>query len=153
MKAPSLVCKQQAGRPAERGAAQPASGWLSNAGPMHDPCSPCSMALACKPRTSLLFINLPQVNTVAVVSMPKSMAHAEGGWAKDDVEGLLRFRRKVEKDEDYIRTVVRLGAVVEDLVKQNNAIDIYEQYFTGRPVHTHAGVWVCGSSRSSRSGC
>lgn len=38
---------------------------------------------------------------------------------------------QVEKDEDYIRTVVRLGAVVEDLVKQNNAIDIYEQYFEG----------------------
>ena len=37
----------------------------------------------------------------------------------------------MEKDEDYIRTVVRLGAVVEDLVKQNNAIDIYEQYFEG----------------------
>jgi len=65
------------------------------------------------------------------------MSHAEGGWAKDDVEGLLRFRRKVEKDEDYIRTVVRLGGVVEELVKQNNAIDIYEQYFAG-------GCWWSG---------
>lgn len=30
-----------------------------------------------------------------VVSVPKGMAHAEGGWARDDVEGLLRFRKKV----------------------------------------------------------
>lgn len=78
-----------------------------------------------------------QANTVAVVSVPRGMSHAEGGWAKDDVEGLLRFRRKVEKDEDYIRTVVRLGGVVEELVKQNNAIDIYEQYFAG-------GCWWSG---------
>ncbi|PSC71021.1 dynein intermediate chain axonemal isoform B [Micractinium conductrix] len=74
-----------------------------------------------------------EANTVAVVSVSKGMAHADGGWDKDDVEALLRFRKKVEKDEDYIRTVVRLGAVVEDLVKQNNAIDIYEQYFEDLP--------------------
>ena len=43
----------------------------------------------------------------------------------------LRYRKKVEKDEDYIRTVSHLGASVEDLVKQNNVVDIYEEYFTG----------------------
>lgn len=42
-----------------------------------------------------------------------------------------RYRKKVEKDEDYIRTVVQLGAAVEGLVKQNNALDIYEEYFAG----------------------
>jgi hypothetical protein len=30
----------------------------------------------------------------------------------------LRYRKKVEKDEDYIRTVVQLGASIETLVKQ-----------------------------------
>jgi dynein intermediate chain 2 len=42
-----------------------------------------------------------------------------------------RYRKKIEKDEDYIRTVVQLGAAVEGLVKQNNALDIYEEYFAG----------------------
>ena len=42
-----------------------------------------------------------------------------------------RYRKKVEKDEDYIRTVAHLGASVENLVKQNNVVDIYEEYFTG----------------------
>lgn len=37
----------------------------------------------------------------------------------------------MEKDEDYIRTVVQLGAAVEGLVKQNNALDIYQEYFAG----------------------
>lgn len=41
------------------------------------------------------------------------------------------YRKKVEKDEDYIKTVVTLGSAIEDLVKQNNVVDIYEEYFTG----------------------
>lgn len=54
---------------------------------------------------------------------------------------VIRFRKKVEKDEDYIRTVVRLGGMVEQLIKQNNAIDIYEEYFAG-------GCWaVCLDGR------
>lgn len=43
----------------------------------------------------------------------------------------FRYRKKVEKDEDYIRTVANLGAAVEGLVKQNNVVDIYQEYFTG----------------------
>eukprot|EP00955_Chlamydomonas_euryale_P087612 364310-Chlamydomonas_euryale.AAC.8 len=44
---------------------------------------------------------------------------------------LRRYRKKVEKDEDYIRTVAALGAAVEEIVKQNNVVDIYEEFFTG----------------------
>jgi hypothetical protein len=40
-----------------------------------------------------------------------------------------RYRKKVEKDEDYIRAVVQLGAAVEGLIKHNNALDIYQEYF------------------------
>lgn len=48
-----------------------------------------------------------------------------------EAEHVIRYRKKVEKDEDYIKTVVSLGSAVEDLVKQNNALDIYEHYFSG----------------------
>lgn len=51
-----------------------------------------------------------------------------------------RYRKKIEKDEDYIRTVVQLGAAVEGLVKQNNALDIYEEYFAGK---SHCSGLVC----------
>jgi len=37
----------------------------------------------------------------------------------------------VEKDEEFIRTLATLGAAVEGLIKQNNAVDIYQQYFAG----------------------
>lgn len=61
------------------------------------------------------------------------MSHTEGGWPAEvdptDGEQVARWRKKIERDEDYIRTVLHLGSVVEDLVRQNNAIDIYTDYF------------------------
>lgn len=75
-------------------------------------------------------------NTVAVILASKAMSHVEGGWPKDvdysEAEHTIRYRKKVEKDEDYIKTVTALGGAVQDLIKQNNAIDIYEEYFTGQ---------------------
>lgn len=42
-----------------------------------------------------------------------------------------RYRKKVEKDEEFIRTLASLGAAAESIIKQNNAVDIYEEYFAG----------------------
>jgi len=43
------------------------------------------------------------------------MNHSEGGWPKDinpaEVEQTIRFRKKMEKDEVYIQTIMRLGQV------------------------------------------
>ena len=51
-----------------------------------------------------------------------------------DMEATGRFRKKVEKDESYQRTIVRLGGLVEQIIRQNNAIDVYEKYFTEEPI-------------------
>lgn len=76
-----------------------------------------------------------EANTNAVIYANKAMSHVEGGWPKDvdyaEAEHTIRYRKKVEKDEDYIRTVSVLGAAIEQLVMQNNAIDIYQEYFQG----------------------
>ena len=44
------------------------------------------------------------------------MSHTEGGWPKDvdctEAEHVIRFRRKIEKDEDYVRSIVTLGCQV-----------------------------------------
>ena len=44
-----------------------------------------------------------------------SMNHAEGGWPKDinptDIEQTMRYRKKIEKDELYINTVLQLSHV------------------------------------------
>jgi dynein intermediate chain 2 len=76
-----------------------------------------------------------EANTNAVTYASKAMSHVEGGWPKDvdysEAEHTIRYRKKVEKDEDYIQTVARLGSSIEGLIKMNNVIDIYEEYFTG----------------------
>ena len=42
------------------------------------------------------------------------MVHTEGGWPKDvdctEAEHVIRYRKKVEKDEDYVRSIVNLGS-------------------------------------------
>ena len=50
------------------------------------------------------------------------------------MEATGRFRKKVEKDESFQRTIVRLGGLVEQIIRQNNAIDVYEKYFTEEPI-------------------
>lgn len=71
------------------------------------------------------------VNTESFTYSSVGMLHVEGGWPKDvdwtEKDQTARFRKKVEKDEEYIREVKALADVVEHHIKQNNAIDIYEE--------------------------
>ncbi|XP_072226733.1 dynein axonemal intermediate chain 2 [Leuresthes tenuis] len=74
-----------------------------------------------------------QVNTERFESSSCGINHVEGGWPKDinpnEMEQTIRFRKKVEKDEGYTNSILQLGTVMEHCICQNNAIDIYEQYF------------------------
>ncbi|NXQ85387.1 DNAI2 protein, partial [Nyctibius grandis] len=74
-----------------------------------------------------------EVNTEQVEVESRGINHAEGGWPKDidsqEVEQTTRFRRRVEKDENYVNAIMNLGTLMEHCVKQNNAINIYEEYF------------------------
>lgn len=44
------------------------------------------------------------------------MHHVEGGWPKDinmhDLEQTVRYRRKIEKDELYIHTMLQMLPVI-----------------------------------------
>jgi len=62
---------------------------------------------------------------------------------------LVKPGAQIEKDEDYIRTVVMLGARLEPVIKANNAIDVYEEYFPNKPLEP--GSDAPGQSRRSRS--
>jgi hypothetical protein len=63
-----------------------------------------------------------QANTTAVIYTDKVISHYEGGWPKEvdftEAEHVIRYRKKVEKDEEYINTVVALGSSIEELIKQ-----------------------------------
>uniref|UniRef100_A0A3Q3XBQ1 Uncharacterized protein n=1 Tax=Mola mola TaxID=94237 RepID=A0A3Q3XBQ1_MOLML len=74
-----------------------------------------------------------QVNTVHFEWESRGINHVEGGWPKDinptEVEQTIRFRKKVEKDECYVNSILHLGSVMEHCIRQNNAVDIYQEYF------------------------
>tara|TARA_B110001452_G_scaffold81694_1_gene66792 strand:+ start:48 stop:941 length:894 start_codon:yes stop_codon:yes gene_type:complete len=75
------------------------------------------------------------INTERQMFISSGMLHVEGGWPKDvdstEKEQTTRYRKKVEKDEEYIKQVKALGEGVEHSIMQNSAIDIYEEYFAG----------------------
>uniref|UniRef100_A0A2A4JH19 Uncharacterized protein n=1 Tax=Heliothis virescens TaxID=7102 RepID=A0A2A4JH19_HELVI len=75
-----------------------------------------------------------EINTIRAEHSNSGANHAEGGWPKDvnvnDPEATQRYRRKIEKDDGYIHCVMALSPGVERLVLQNNAIDMYQTYYT-----------------------
>lgn len=76
-----------------------------------------------------------QINTFRVDYADHGMNHLEGGWPKEvdtnDEEAVLRFRKKVERLDNYVVTMKNLTAPMEHAILQNNAVNIYEQYFVG----------------------
>lgn len=57
------------------------------------------------------------MNTERFESKSCGVNHVEGGWPKDvnpeEMEQTIRYRKKVEKDENYVNTVIQLGSVSE----------------------------------------
>lgn len=55
------------------------------------------------------------MNTERFESETRGINHVEGGWPKDvnpqEMEQTIRYRKKVEKDENYVNTVMQLGSV------------------------------------------
>ncbi|CAF1124194.1 unnamed protein product [Adineta steineri] len=74
------------------------------------------------------------VNTIPFETEHQGINHVKGGWPKDidpiNVDQTARFLKRIEKDENYISTILSLGKLVEHTIKQNNTINIYEDYFT-----------------------
>ncbi|CAF3673894.1 unnamed protein product [Adineta steineri] len=74
------------------------------------------------------------VNTIPFETEHQGINHVKGGWPKDidpiNVDQTARFLKRIEKDENYISTILSLGKLVEHTIKQINTIDIYEDYFT-----------------------
>ena len=56
------------------------------------------------------------MNTESFVLNNRGILHTQGGWPKDvdatDVEHTIRYRKKIEKDEEYIRVIKNLGEVI-----------------------------------------
>ncbi|KAG8441706.1 hypothetical protein GDO86_010769 [Hymenochirus boettgeri] len=90
--------------------------------------NPCDIAIQCSHDMSE-----HEVNTERFEMEARGINHVEGGWPKDinpqEMEQTIRYRKKVEKDDRYIATITQLGSVMEHCIKQNKAVNIYEEYF------------------------
>lgn len=71
------------------------------------------------------------------------MNHVEGAWPKDvdpnEHEQTARFRKKIEKDENFQESVKALAQTMEHIIRQNNVVNIYEDYF-GDSVKFHPAL-------------
>ena len=47
------------------------------------------------------------------------------------VRAARRYKKKVEKEDDYIKQVKGLALAIESDIKQNYSIDIYQEYYEG----------------------
>ncbi|XP_053607530.1 dynein intermediate chain 3, ciliary-like [Plodia interpunctella] len=74
-----------------------------------------------------------EVNTPQVLVHEEGVNHVEGGWPRDvhlyNEEHVLRHRRRVMHDDNYINSVLKLAPDMTHYVYQNNAIDMYQTYF------------------------
>ena len=77
-----------------------------------------------------------EVNTAQVSYDSTGMNHIEGGWPKEvdleETDQVRRYIKKIEKDDRCLKQVLGLSKNAEDKVKQNNAVEIFEEYFEYR---------------------
>ncbi|CAG9786152.1 unnamed protein product [Diatraea saccharalis] len=84
-------------------------------------------------------------NTKQVISHDQSINHEEGGWPREvhvyNEEHIHRHRRRVMHEDNYVHAVLNLAPVMAHYVNQNNAIDMYQTYFSDmkgqEPVETY----------------
>ena len=74
-----------------------------------------------------------ECNTELVKTRAQGMQHVEGGWPDNidatEPEQVDRYLKKQSKEAKFKASVKELGRVVEESVRQNNTLDIYERYF------------------------
>ncbi|KAK1130138.1 hypothetical protein K0M31_019822 [Melipona bicolor] len=74
-----------------------------------------------------------EVQTERKDAINTGILHTEGGWPKEvnprDPEVVQRFRRRVEKGDNWATNMRGLLSRMEGYVLQNNTIDIYQNYF------------------------
>eukprot|EP00667_Euglena_gracilis_P019278 EG_transcript_20634 len=90
--------------------------------------NPCEKEFQCVPELSEQWTNTARITRTA-----RGMHHAEGGWPKEvdlhETEHKVRYRKKVETEDQYSNRLRALAKESVRFLNQNNAIDIYEEYF------------------------
>ncbi|KAF8795306.1 Dynein intermediate chain 3 like protein [Argiope bruennichi] len=78
-------------------------------------------------------MSLHMANTVLLPTSNCGVNHQVGGWPADvdprDQDQVARFKKKIQKDENFVTSIKQLSDLVENFIMENNSVDIYEEYF------------------------
>ncbi|GBN76361.1 Dynein intermediate chain 2, axonemal [Araneus ventricosus] len=78
-------------------------------------------------------MSLHTANTVLLPTSNCGVNHQVGGWPADvdprDGDQVARFKKKIQKDENFVTSIKQLSDLVENFIMENNSVDIYEEYF------------------------
>lgn len=82
-------------------------------------------------------------NTPKLETRDQGINHEEGGWPREvqpfNEEHTQRHRRRVMHEENYCETIFHLVPPMTHYVEQNNAIEMYQTYFTNMPPQERLG--------------
>ncbi|XP_017482713.1 PREDICTED: dynein intermediate chain 3, ciliary [Rhagoletis zephyria] len=77
------------------------------------------------------------VETENVTYGEHGMYHYEGGWPREvninDEESTMRYRKKIERDDNWGMQVTNLIHTSIDVTAQNSAVNIYQEFFVDLP--------------------
>jgi dynein intermediate chain 2 len=96
--------------------------------------STTTVELSCTPQMAQ-----HECNTARIETKERGLNHTDGAWPDGATEFVERQRivRRIKNDTQYQSAVVGLVATVEDVIKENNQIDLYEEYFQEEEGETH----------------
>lgn len=73
------------------------------------------------------------INTKRVLLKDRGINHAEGGWPKDvqydDEEQTARYRRREERADNYVNSIMETYPKFKKCLDQNNGIEMFQMYF------------------------
>jgi len=78
-----------------------------------------------------------EVNTERFVQSARGTSHTDGAWPAEiktsEFVDRQRYLRRIMNEPQYGKDVVSLARTTEHILQNNNAIDLYEEYFGGQP--------------------
>ena len=93
--------------------------------------------------TTVVLCNVPEmaehsVSTERPKTFHRGMSHREGGWPKEidpaEPQDTAKWRKRLDKDPQFTAAMKHLVSEVTTTLDQNNAIDMFEDYFAGETV-------------------
>ena len=83
-------------------------------------------------------LSYPELRDGIVVLLEGAAEAHRGDRCSLRARAARRYKKKVEKEDDYIRQIKGLANAIETDIKQNYSIDIYQEYYEGETTEDYS---------------